>query len=188
MCASDGLRRKWCVPIDRSHPPDDRSHPPDVIASRLSVKSDRQQGGSQRPPKRNVQEDENTVALTRSGLPRCWNSGRIVFNRVALLGLASSAFPRHRQCRAFPMPLDISGHKAEFEVPATNNSAASGVGCQVVDIRQEGVETVAPAWIDMVVGRKHASILFPKELVLMSFWHGAQMGMLGGGSNSERAV
>jgi hypothetical protein len=86
------------------------------------------------------------------------------------------------------MPLDISGHKAEFEVPATNNSATSGVGCQVVDIRQEGVETVAPAWIDMVVGRKHASILFPKELVLMSFWHGAQMGMLGCGSNSERAV
>ena len=164
------------------------SHPPDVIASQYSMKSNCQQGGPKRGRRENIQEDEDTVALTRSGLPGCWNSGRIVFNRVALLGLASSAFPRHRQCRAFPMPLDISGHKAEFEVPATNNSAASGVGCQVVDIRQEGVETVAPAWIDMVVGRKHASILFPKELVLMSFWHGAQMGMLGCGSNSERAV
>ena len=86
------------------------------------------------------------------------------------------------------MPLDISGHKPELGVPATNNSTASGVGRQVVDIRQKGVKTVAPARIDMMVGRKHASVLFPKELVLMSFWHGAQMGMLGCGSNSERAV
>ena len=86
------------------------------------------------------------------------------------------------------MPLDISGHKPELEVPATNNSAASGVRRQVVDIHQKGVKTVAPAWIDVVVGRKHASVLFPKELVLMSFWHGALVGMLGCGSSSERAV
>jgi hypothetical protein len=86
------------------------------------------------------------------------------------------------------MPLDISGYETELEVPATNNSTASGVRRQMINIRQERVETVAPAWIDMVVRRKHASVLFPQELVLMSFWHGAQMGMLGYGSNSERAV
>lgn len=86
------------------------------------------------------------------------------------------------------MPLDISGYKSELEVPATNNSTASGVRREMVDICQERVETVTPAWIDVVVGRKHASILFPQELVLMSFWHGARVGMLRCGSNSERAV
>ena len=86
------------------------------------------------------------------------------------------------------MPFDISGHKPELGVPATNDAAASGVRRQVVDICQKGVKTVAPAWIDVVVGRKHASILFPEELVLVSFWHGAQVGMRRCGSNSERAV
>jgi len=80
------------------------------------------------------------------------------------------------------MPLDISGDKSELEVPATNNSTASGVRREMVDIRQKGVKTVAPAWIDVVIGRKHASILFPQELVLMGFWHGARVGMLGVGA------
>lgn len=86
------------------------------------------------------------------------------------------------------MPLDISGYESELEVPATNNSTASSIRRQVVDVRQKGVKTVAPAWIDVMVGRKHASILFPQELVLMGFWHGARVGMLGCRSNSERAV
>lgn len=122
--------------------------------------------------------------------PSCLEArfGGIAFSRVVLSGLASSAFPRCRQCRAFPMPLDISRYETELEVPATNNSTASGVRRQMIDIRQERVETVAPAWIDMEVGRKHASVLFPQELVLMSFWHDARVGMLGYGSNSERAV
>lgn len=114
--------------------------------------------------------------------------GGIAFSRVTLSGLASPVFPRYRQCCAFPMPLDISGYETELGVPAANNSAASGIRRQMINIRQERVETVTPAWINVVVGRKHASILFPQELVLMSFWHGARVGMLGCGSNSERAV
>lgn len=110
------------------------------------------------------------------------------FNRVEPSGLTSFAFPRCRQCRAFPMPLHISWYKSELEVPTTNNSTTSGVRREMVDICQERVKTVAPAWVDVMVGRKHASILFPQELVLMSFWHGAQVGMLGCRSDSERAV
>ncbi len=86
------------------------------------------------------------------------------------------------------MPFDIPGYKTELEVPAADNPTATSVRRKVIDIGQKGVETVAPAWINVMVGRKHASILFPKELVLVSFWHGAQVGMLGCRSNSERAV
>jgi hypothetical protein len=86
------------------------------------------------------------------------------------------------------MPFDISRDEAELKIPAANNAAASGIRRKVIDICQKGVKTVAPAWINVVVGRKHASILFPKELVLMSFWHGAQVGMRECRSNSERAV
>lgn len=86
------------------------------------------------------------------------------------------------------MPFDISGYEAELGVSATDNATASRVRSQMVDIRQKGVETVTPTRIDMKIGRKHASILFPKELVLVGFRHGAQVGMLGCRSNSERAV
>jgi hypothetical protein len=34
----------------------------------------------------------------------------------------------------------------------------------------------------VVVGREHASILFPQELVLVGFWHGAQMECWGVGA------
>lgn len=86
------------------------------------------------------------------------------------------------------MPFDISGYKSELGVPAADNSTASGIRRQVIDVDQKGVKTVAPTWIDVVVGRKHASILFPQELVFMSFWHGAQVGCWECRSNSERAV
>ncbi|MBB3387651.1 hypothetical protein FHT82_000371 [Rhizobium sp. BK275] len=146
----------------------------------FAMRLDCRQGRSQRDPQReNAREEARHGCHARipSGLelPPCGGA----FNRVVPSGLTSFAFPRCRQCRAFPMPLHISGYKSELEVSATNNSTASGVRRKMVDICQERVKTVAPAWIYVMVGRKHAAILFPQELVLMGFWHGARVGMLG---------
>lgn len=69
------------------------------------------------------------------------------------------------------MPFYISRHEPELRISAPDNTAASAVRRQVIDISRESVEAFTPAGVDGIVGCKHTPILLPQELVLMSFGH-----------------